>query len=274
MIISDDIFAAGAEPQPNNALDSADMHDISDSIPLLPLAAAVQNPYDDRVSRISEPQPLADFIQEQRTRIIAAILAGNIFSSDVACLSPCSNSSESSVSVSAVEVSRDYSDLIDAVVRRMFCLACESTGANPLTLQMAIVATGGYGRRELAPFSDIDLSFVPLRDGDAATDRVVRELFRMVTDVFIAKCGLEIGYAYRLLSDCSSLDHQTASGLLDARFITGSQRLFIRFEDAFWDGFNSPEFIFTKIDERNELLKKHGMLPRSVEPNLKEALAA
>ena len=89
---------------------------------------------------------------------------------------------------------------------------------------MAIAATGGYGRRELAPFSDIDITFIPQRDGDAQTDHVVRELFRLVMDVFIAKCGLEVGYAYRLLSDCKALDHQTASGLLDVRYLAGSQR--------------------------------------------------
>ena len=54
-------------------------------------------------------------------------------------------------------------------------------------------------------------------------------MFRQVMDVCIARCGLEVGYAYRLMEDCDALDHQTACGLLDARLITGSNRLFIQF---------------------------------------------
>ena len=270
MTIPDDRFEAGGAKGSSDGTDTRGLVQIPESNPTLPSRATVENPYDVLVALLDEPEPLAVFIRGERARIISAILAGNTFGTEAGHNLPCNNTHCQSIPVSGMEMSRNYSDLIDAVVRRMFEIACNATGANPLTLQMAIVATGGYGRRELAPFSDIDLTFIPQRDGDAATDRVVRELFRLVTDVFIAKCGLEIGYAYRLLSDCTALDHQTASGLLDSRYITGSQRLFIRFEAAFWYGFNAPEFVFAKIDERNAVLKKHGMLPRCVEPNLKE----
>ena len=45
----------------------------------------------------------------------------------------------------------------------------------------------GFIRRELAAFSDIDLTFVPQRDGDPVTDRIIREMFTLVMDVLIAK---------------------------------------------------------------------------------------
>ena len=234
--------------------ESPDEAQNSDFGSLLPISPTTSNPYDELAATAADPQALAFLVQEQRSRLNDSILNGKA----------------AGVISTAVDTTRSYSDLIDAVVRRMYTLACAASGTNPSTLQMAIVATGGYGRRELAPFSDIDVTFIPLRDGDAHTDRVVKELFRLVMDVFIAKCGLEVGYAYRLLSDCGSLDHQTVTGLMDARCVAGSQRLFIQFEDAFWDSYNAPEFIFTKIDERNTILKKHGFLPRGVEPQLKE----
>ena len=172
--------------------------------------------------------------------------------------------------VGGLALSREFSDLMDATLIRMFALACERSGADPKTLPAAIVATGGYGRRELAPYSDIDLTFIPLRDGDAATDRVIRAMFRLVMEVLINGCGLEVGYAYRLLEDCAALDHQTACGLLDARLLAGSARIFIQFEYAYWLGFNPADFIFTKLKERMQRYAKWGRTPRIVEPYLKE----
>ncbi|HEV2473349.1 MAG TPA: DUF294 nucleotidyltransferase-like domain-containing protein, partial [Chthonomonadales bacterium] len=163
-----------------------------------------------------------------------------------------------------------FSDLTDAVIVRMFSLACTKAGAATGAIPIAIVATGGYGRQELCVYSDIDITFVPQRDGDPDIEAVIREMFRQLMDVFITRCGLEVGYAYRLLEDCAHLDHQTTCGLLDARLICGSERLFIRFEDAFWSGFNPAEFVFAKRDEREETLDKLGRLPRVVEPELKE----
>ena len=172
--------------------------------------------------------------------------------------------------VGGIAMSREFSDLMDAALHRMFGLACARSRVDPETFPAAIVATGGYGRRELAPYSDIDLTFIPLREGDAPTDRVIREMFRLVMEVFINGCGLEVGYAYRLLADCGSLDHQTVCGLLDARLLAGSPRLFIQFEYAYWIGFNPADFIFTKLKEQKQRHEKWGHTPRVVEPHLKE----
>ena len=162
------------------------------------------------------------------------------------------------------------SDLVDAFLSRLLTLSCLRVGVEVCAPSLALIATGGYGRRELCPFSDIDLTFVPLRESDPRTDRLIRDMFTQIMDVCIGKCGLKVGYGYRLLEDCVSLDHQTASGLLDARLIAGNERLFIQLEDAFWTGFNSTEFIFDKLAERRQALAKWGHLPRVVEPQLKE----
>ncbi|MBC7528338.1 MAG: HD domain-containing protein [Chthonomonadaceae bacterium] len=172
--------------------------------------------------------------------------------------------------LTGLALTHEYSNLMDCVLKRMFVLACEEANLSPETVPIAVVATGGYGRRELCPYSDIDITFIPQRDNDAHLDRIIRQLFKGVMDVLIAKCGLEVGYAYRLLEDCGSLDHQTLSGLLDARLVAGNQRLFIKFEDAYWTQFNPAEFIFTKVQEYEKRREKWGASPRVVEPQLKE----
>jgi [protein-PII] uridylyltransferase len=166
---------------------------------------------------------------------------------------------------------RAHSDLVDSVVRRMLTLACERSGSHHCeAVPIAVVATGGYGRRELSPHSDIDITFIPYRDGDPAVDRIIKEMFTSMMKVFIDEAGMEVGYAYRLIQDCANLDHQTTCGLLDARLISGSDRLFIQFEHDFWLYLNPADFVFAKIEERHTQQAKTGGTPRIVEPNLKE----
>jgi [protein-PII] uridylyltransferase len=200
------------------------------------------------------PGELAAYLRAERERLIAQILE------------PGSHDPE----LTGLGMAQRFSDLMDAVVIRLFKLGCARVGVNPAMLPICIVATGGYGRREVSPFSDVDITFIPQRDGDVRIDRVIREMFTQVMDICISRCGVEVGYAYRLLEDCGSLDHQTVSGLLDARLITGNERLFIQFDDAYWAGLNTTDFIFTKLHERERALTKWGHAPRVVEPQLKE----
>ena len=169
-------------------------------------------------------------------------------------------------------IARMHSDLVDSVVHRMLAISSEKAQlvfkapAPPIS----VVATGGYGRRQLSPHSDIDITFIPHHDGDPAADRVIKEMFSQLMRVFMDLCGMEVGYAYRLMEDCGRLDHQTCTGLLDGRLVAGSERIFIQFEQEFLTNFNPADFIFTKLQERRMLRDKCGLTPRVVEPNLKE----
>jgi [protein-PII] uridylyltransferase len=213
-----------------------------------------KNPHTMPLALLERSEDLADYLRSHRA----------------ALLEPLKAAPGASVALNGLALARRLTDLMDALLIRLFTLACRRAEVRPANVSIAIVATGGYGRRELSPCSDIDITFVSQRDGDAPTDRLIREMFTQVMDICIARCGLEVGYAYRLFEDCASLDHQTATGLLDARLLAGSDRLFIQFEDAFWMGFNPTDFIFTKIEEREKALAKWGLIPRVVEPQLKE----
>jgi [protein-PII] uridylyltransferase len=174
--------------------------------------------------------------------------------------------------VPGLALAREYSDIVDALVRRMLMIAALRAGrsGDMSSIPIAVVATGGYGRRELCPHSDIDITFIPYRDGDRQIDRIVKEMFNLVVRIFIDSNAMEVGYAYRLLEDCSSLDHQTISGLMDGRLVAGSNRIFIVFENDFWLHYNPAEYIFTKLEERKQARAKFGDTPRLIEPNIKE----
>jgi [protein-PII] uridylyltransferase len=162
-----------------------------------------------------------------------------------------------------------FTALADAVVRRLFHLATQRAHvAHPP--EVAVAATGGYGRMELSPHSDIDITFIPERDGDTTTDRIIREMFRLLMDVMMEYGRLKVGYAYRLIEDCATLDHTTQTTLVDARLVTGSRHIFARFLEEFWANFNPTDFLFRKIMERRQIRARYGTTPYLVEPNIKE----
>lgn len=135
---------------------------------------------------------------------------------------------------------------------------------------LAIVATGGYGRRELAPFSDIDLTVVPQNEESPKLDDALRQLFKGFQQVLGGKFGYEIGYSFRLIADVPGLDPVTRTSLLDARLAAGSLPTFKRLMESVRSQLPVGDFILAKIKERRELEEQTNDSPLVVEPHLKE----
>lgn len=158
-----------------------------------------------------------------------------------------------------------------AIVDRAATLLFQGVlAAYPTAPRLALVATGGYGRRELAPYSDIDITVVPQEADSPVLDEALRSLFRALHQTLGSEFKLEIGYAYRLISDVPGLDAVTRTGLLDARPVAGSQRVFKALADAFWESMPSGEFVLSKITERVQATRRYNDSPLSIEPHLKE----
>lgn len=159
---------------------------------------------------------------------------------------------------------RRHSDLADAGVRILF------DDLGPGRERIAVLATGGYGRRELAPCSDLDLSIVPADDADPETDLLVRTLFQDLHNAFATLLKMEVGYAYRLVGDAPGLDPKSRTGLLDARLIAGDPVLADRLALALDESDNPGEFILNKIRERERAWQRTNDTPLAMEPHLKE----
>jgi [protein-PII] uridylyltransferase len=142
--------------------------------------------------------------------------------------------------------------------------------------EVAVIATGGYGRRELCVWSDIDITIVPSLSVDANhetapdMDRVIRRLFQDIHWAFSTVLRLEVGYAYRLISDASGLDARTRTGLLDMRLLAGSENLFRQLEMELADSLPAGEFMLAKIQEREAMYQRFQDTPWVIEPQLKE----
>src|SRR5262245_41243682 len=144
---------------------------------------------------------------------------------------------------------QEHAALLDAVLRRMLALSLERTG-RPDATGIAILATGGYGQRLLAPGSDLDITFLAERDEDPP---VLRAMFSLVMDVLLSGAKMKVGYAYRTFADIEgeALDHQTQTALLDARLVAGDGTLFARFDRLFQEHLQMADFLFRKEAERH-----------------------
>ncbi len=160
-----------------------------------------------------------------------------------------------------------HSDLIDCLVRRLLAIGAERSGEK--VQGIAIIATGGYGQRVVAPYSDIDLTFLVDRDDDPS---ILRETFRLVMDVLLSGARVKVGYAYRHIDDIGAggLDHHTQTALLDARFLCGDRALFERFDRLYPETLHVADFLFRKEFERAKVRARAGESPFVVEPDLKE----
>jgi [protein-PII] uridylyltransferase len=152
------------------------------------------------------------------------------------------------------------------VVRLVFQDVCER---HPSLLSAALIATGGYGRRELSPSSDIDITVVPSDETSPELDQAIKELFNGLRGGF-RRLGLEVGYAYRLVADAPGLDAKTRTGLMDMRHIAGSFELTRQLDEALQQSFSVGEFVLSKISEREEMFARFHDTPHVVEPQLKE----
>ncbi|HET6384226.1 MAG TPA: hypothetical protein VFJ58_12605, partial [Armatimonadota bacterium] len=165
-----------------------------------------------------------------------------------------------------------YSDVVDAALRRILALARAKVGASAMdeaASGVAIVATGGYGRRELAPFSDIDVTFIPQREDDPVVDALVRSLFQMMMDALTRTAALKVGYAYRVADDCGSLKLQTQTSLVDSRFVAGDYELYADFRQTLRRQINPAHFVLNKEWERRVARESAGGTIYGVEPDLK-----
>ncbi len=137
--------------------------------------------------------------------------------------------------------------------------------------EMAVVATGGYGRGLMAPGSDIDLLFLQPARADQDANRLIEYILYMLWDL-----GFKVGHATRTVAQCiqqAQADHTIRTALLDARLLLGDAELYGQFQARFRkdnDRGRSRSFIKAKLAERDE---RHGRAGRSrylVEPNVKD----
>ncbi|HYW93149.1 MAG TPA: [protein-PII] uridylyltransferase [Gammaproteobacteria bacterium] len=134
----------------------------------------------------------------------------------------------------------------------------------------ALLAVGGYGRAELHPGSDVDITIlVPANASDAWRGQVEGFV------AFLWDIGLELGHSVRTLEDCSreaAADITVVTNLTESRLLDGPQTMFdalreVIAQERIWP---DRDFFLAKYAEQQARHLKYDDTAYQLEPNVKE----
>ncbi|GGD17582.1 bifunctional uridylyltransferase/uridylyl-removing enzyme [Nocardioides daphniae] len=148
------------------------------------------------------------------------------------------------------------------------CRAAYAQASGPDT-GVALVAVGGYGRGELAPYSDLDVVLV--HDDDVQLGSVASDVWYPLWD-----SGFKIDHAVRTFSQMISAadaDARVALGLLDIRHLAGDANLTLRLRTTVLAGWRRTArerlgAVRSLVDKRHQAV---GELAHASVPDLKES---
>ena len=152
--------------------------------------------------------------------------------------------------------------LVDGIVRDL----CAAESA--LSVGVAVVAVGGYGRMELFPHSDLDLLFC--LEKDEGSKDAIRRVTQSLWD-----CGLRLSSMTRTLRECERFNEgnvELGFALLDRRMIAGDASVYAKLDKKIAkmmvrDAKSMRTELMTITRERHH---KYGDTLFHLEPNIKE----
>ncbi len=164
-------------------------------------------------------------------------------------------------------------DVFDEVVLGIFDAA---VAAHPyrerLSDGIAIVAHSGYGRRDNAPHSDLDLMLLHSPGVASLIPELAGRLVQDLSDV-----GVELGFSVRTPRQACQLaatDPIISTAMMECRFLKGNESLFQKFFEKFRRKFSGSAFnsqIKAIEASRREERRKYGDTVYLLEPNIKRS---
>ena len=149
---------------------------------------------------------------------------------------------------------------------------CQHLLAPHLAVPFALVAAGGYGRRELFPCSDVDLLLLVGSENDVRqVKEPLSEYLRVLWD-----SGLRISHSVRTVQECCQFNEQNIElhiSLLDLRFLTGELDLFQRLQHSLTDFYShqGKRLAVCLAEMTRQRHLKFDNTPYHLEPNIKES---
>ena len=174
----------------------------------------------------------------------------------------------------ARELAGSYAFLADTIVTTTLWAATEllhPLQSTSVSDRLALLAVGGYGRAEMAPYSDIDLLFLTPGKVTPWIETVVEEMLYILWDL-----RLKVGHATRNVKECIRLgreDYTIRTSLLEHRLLAGDAALSQKLTETLWDDLfanTGKDFIEAKLAEREARHRKQGGQRYMLEPNVKE----
>jgi [protein-PII] uridylyltransferase len=173
-----------------------------------------------------------------------------------------------------LRAARSYAHVTNVVVAGVYHYCIAHLHPAPIRTKsqhLAVVAVGGTGRGEMAPYSDVDLLFLTPYKQTAWGESVIESMLYVLWDL-----KLKVGQSVRSVDDCLRLaaaDLTIRTTLLEKRFICGDRGPFDELNKRIWaelflkTGHEFTEAKLAEIDTRHE---RHGGSRYLLEPNIKE----
>ena len=161
--------------------------------------------------------------------------------------------------------------IMDHLIRIIFDKVTSTLPRDENTPALTLIATGGYGRGELSPKSDIDLLFLTSVQADKSVSAMIETMLYILWDL-----GLTVGHATRSVRQqlkAVQEDITIRTAFLEARYLAGdedqSNQIIMRFKNDVVNG-SAVAFLNAKLDEREQRLGRNGIQRYMVEPNIKD----
>lgn len=169
-----------------------------------------------------------------------------------------------------IQVCARLTDLLDTVLLDLYHDALQEVGSGVESL-IAMAPYGGYGRRDVAPFSDVDLMLLHKRGAESRIAPFVRRLTQDIVDA-----GLDLGFSLRTPTQACSLamsDATIFTSLVECRYLAGSVQLFSGFMRRFRRlAMRRSQALLARVeDSRDAERQQHGDTIYLLKPNVKRS---
>ena len=169
------------------------------------------------------------------------------------------------------EIAARRTELVDILFREIFRHAARSAGVGETMPSLLAAAFGGYGRKELNPFSDVDVTFLHVgAQPTAQMEQVISGTLLALWDL-----GFKVGHATRSIKGAierANADMVTKTAMIESRLLAGDKKLF----EAFCKEFDAScvrgkekDYIAFRHENLKELRARYGGSVFMQEPNIK-----
>lgn len=154
-------------------------------------------------------------------------------------------------------------------------MAGRRTAQNPEPdASVALLAVGGYGRRELNPFSDIDIVFIHPDAPPSAVAPLEEAIVEILTA--LSELGIELGsqstFSLSEAVQTANADMRTKTSLLQSRLLAGNAGCYDRLRERFLAGCirgQANEYVAWRVEDQERRHRRYGLTVSMQEPNIK-----
>ncbi len=167
-----------------------------------------------------------------------------------------------------------YTSLVDTAISRLYeayLAELPEVDSAKIRERVALVAHGGYGRRQQAPFSDVDLMILYEGKRDTRVAQLAARLTQDICDVY-----QNLGHSLRTPAEAvqrARTDAQIGTSLLESRLLVGNADVYTRFADLMKAMIErrGPALAKAFIVERRKERLEYGETEHLLEPNVKRS---